>query len=120
MPVPKAAKVKGSSTLIGVNLASSDDWSASYPFVDVFGQSRAWISGTRVQFDDARPLDLDERRLGQVAEGLAEPTTIIFPSVPKDPKGNYTMLDDGTGNETISSQRLAPPASPPSLGRAPH
>ncbi len=45
---------------IGTNVSGLDDWSVEFTFVDVFKQSRPWLSGSATVWEDQRPLDLDE------------------------------------------------------------
>ncbi len=61
---------------LGTNLASFTEWSTEIPLVDQFKLSRRWTSGTEEEFDDQRPLDVDQhgwvRRLKprQIARSL--------------------------------------------------
>ena len=47
---------------LGTNLDAVVDWGTAMPFTDLFKTSRPWISGNSStwQWDDGRPLDLDE------------------------------------------------------------
>lgn len=117
-PVARTAKVKGAAAPIGVNLTSIDDWSPSYPFTDVFKQSRAWFSATDAQFDDQRPLSLDQN--GNVTKLLPGQyaRTLLFPdAAPRFPKGKYTVLYEGKGTLDYHLTALGPSGIVQSPGR---
>jgi hypothetical protein len=90
------APTASSTSPIGTNLTGIVDWSTEWTFVDAFKASRPWISGTASQWDDSRPLDLDDdgwvRSLlpGQLAR------TLLLPSG-HYPAGRYVVLYDGEG-----------------------
>lgn len=87
-------------TLAGTNLAEVRDYGTNAPFTDLFRASRPWKSGTASEFDDGKPLDLDEhgwvRSLapGQVARAVVlndEGGTGCFKP------GRYLLTYEGTG-----------------------
>lgn len=45
---------------LGMNLSSIRDYSHEQPFVDLFKQSRAWISSTESEWDDKREVAVDD------------------------------------------------------------
>jgi hypothetical protein len=97
-----------SPSAVGTNLGELRDWGADRPFVDVFKQSRAWISTTGETWDDGRPLDVDVagyvKRLlpGQFARSL------VFWGEPVDfPAGAYAVEWDGTGEVDFWPQSSA-------------
>ncbi|MCX7958764.1 MAG: cellulose-binding protein [Deltaproteobacteria bacterium] len=83
---------------LGTNLDGLNDWSSVYPFVNVFRMARAWISGSSSQWDDGRPLSLDDNGWvtsllpGQIAR------TLVFTDIEGHyPGGKYVVLYDGEG-----------------------
>lgn len=86
---------------LGTNLDAVVDWGTALPFTDLFKTSRPWISGNSAtwQWDDGRPLDLDEhgwvRSLlpNQIARTimLVDDTTSVVGS------GRWVVRHDGTG-----------------------
>lgn len=98
---------------LGTNLAYLRDYTGEYVFVDVFKQSRDWISGTPPgpggQWEDKRKLDLDAQgwvrslQPGQVAR------TLFFFFQPKIeyPSGDYIVLYDGEGELEFENVRRA-------------
>jgi hypothetical protein len=101
-PDPAVAVVQQGSTgrsPLGTNLTEFSDWSPQFATIDAFKQSRSWISGTRDQWEDTQPLDLDEhgwvRRLlpGQVAR-----TVLFWGGAVDYPAGRYAVRYRGQGS----------------------
>jgi hypothetical protein len=82
---------------LGDNLTGVSDYTAEWPFVDVFRSSRPWTSGSASKWSDDAPLDLDEngdiRSLGpdQIAH-----TFMLWGGV-QFPRGDYLVLYQGEG-----------------------
>ena len=103
---------KRSEPLMGLNLSGICDWSTELPFVDVFLETRAWISQRQGESWGKGPeLELDER--GWVKR--LEPD--CWAEVPlcsiaggHYPSGEYTVVYDGKGtldfgNATVASEK---------------
>jgi len=82
------------------------DHDTDLPFVDLFKSSRPWISGTEEEWDNGRPLDLDENgwvrslKPGQMARTL-------MLTMGGHPGGEFTVLYDGEG-EMVYDNTLNP------------
>lgn len=79
-------------------------WSTELPFNDVFKTSGAWMSGTAENWDDHRPLDLDEHgwvrslRPGRMAVTLMMwGSSMWIGGVHRVPVGRYTVEYEGEG-----------------------
>lgn len=88
---------------IGNNLSSVVDWSTQTPFVDLFRQSRAWISGRADgTWDDGRTVAVDERgwvrslEPGQVARSI-----VIAASARDRFAGVFRVAFAGTGDVRV-------------------
>ncbi|MDO5309089.1 MAG: hypothetical protein Q4G03_06300 [Planctomycetia bacterium] len=98
----------GSAPIMGLNLAGLCDWNTELPFVDVFLESRQWISQRRGASWGAGPaLELDEH--GWVKRLEAD----CFAEVPlctisggHYPSGVYTVLYDGRGKLEFGNARV--------------
>lgn len=94
--VPVTSRSNAQSAL-GTNLSEFRDWSSEWSTIDVFKQSRPWISGTSAAWETDAPLDLDARgwvrslRPGQIAR------TLLLWDGPRYPAGDYVVLYDGEG-----------------------
>ena len=99
---------------MGINLAGPSDWNSELPFVDVFRQSRKWISQRKgAGFGKGPSLDLDE--FGWVTR--LQPDCFAESLVLTDldghyPKGPYVVLYEGTGRVEIGHGTV--------LERSPH
>jgi hypothetical protein len=83
---------------IGTNLGELRDWGADRPFVDVFKQSRAWISTSEGTWDDGRPLDLDARgNVQRLAAGQAARSLVFWGDELDFPAGAYRVTWTGSG-----------------------
>jgi hypothetical protein len=95
---PLAAQPANQNSPLAVNLAALEDWGTGWAFVDAFKSSRYWVSSSSDEFDDGRPLALDEH--GWVTRLLAgqRAETLIYTGIPGAfPGGHYIVLYDGQG-----------------------
>lgn len=89
---------------LGTGLDGIVYWSTEFPFNDVFKSSGPWMSGTAENWDDHRPLDLDEHgwvkslRPGQWAVTLMMwGSQMWVGGVHRAPAGRYTVKYEGEG-----------------------
>lgn len=86
---------------VGMNLDAVADWGTEFSFADAFKASRAWFSGTAAQWEDGRPVSLDDHgwvralRPGQIARSLLFWDLSAAPG--SYPAGRYTVEYDGQG-----------------------
>ncbi|HVW87296.1 MAG TPA: hypothetical protein VHB50_21565 [Bryobacteraceae bacterium] len=94
---------------LGTNLTQLADYNRAWPFVDAFKTARPWISQAQgSSWGQGPPLQLDSNgwiaslQPGQYAE------TIMFDNAlddqPSFPKGQYTLLYDGSGTLAFDLQ----------------
>lgn len=108
---PEESFIANSSSPLGTNLSSVDDWSTEWVFVDAFKMSRAWISQKDgLGWGQGGPLDLDENgwvkslHPGQSADALMQ-----WVGTWSGSPGKYLVLYDGKGtlqflgNATVAS-----------------
>lgn len=99
LPLPCAAAGR---VPVGMNLDAIADWGTEFSFADAFKASRAWFSGTPAQWEDGRPISLDEHgwvralRPGQIARTLLFWDLSAAPG--GYPAGRYTVEYDGQGS----------------------
>ncbi len=89
---------------IGSNLDVVADWSTEIPFIDVFKLSRPWIPKSERYFDtgEANEIETDSAgwviQLPQNDDSFTSVQTVLFTkSGVNYPKGEYTVLYEGTG-----------------------
>ncbi len=84
---------------LGMNLAGPADWSSELPFVDVFRQSRVWISQQQgAAWGKGPELALDEFGwVKKLEPGCFAETMLCTISGGHYPAGIYTVLYDGEG-----------------------
>jgi hypothetical protein len=86
------------NSTLGTNLNGIADWSTEWSFVDAFKMSREWISGSSSQWDDGRPIDVDDK--GWVRSLLSDQiarTLLFWDLVDIYPGGQYTVIYEGEG-----------------------
>ena len=102
------AKPINAQPSMGINLAGPCDWNTELPFVDVFRQSRPWISQRPGQPWGGGPaLELNE--LGWVTRlepGCFAETLMLTDLDGHYPKGRYTVLYEGAGRVEITRGRI--------------
>jgi len=82
---------------LGMNLSSIRDYSTEQPFVDVFKQSRDWISTREGEWDDKRPIARNARGwVTSLLPGQSARSLVIWGDVPY-PKGTYKVRWKGKG-----------------------
>lgn len=93
-PAPPSARPR-----LGINLAGPADWNTELPFVDVFRQSRPWISQRNGEaWGKGPPLEIDE--LGWVKRlppGVYAESMLCTISGGHYPSGVYTVFYEGEG-----------------------
>ncbi len=101
----------GGRVPVGMHLDATADWATEFPFADAFKSSRAWFSGTQTQWQDGRPIALDDhgwvRALlpGQIARTLLFWDLSAAPG--GYPAGSYVVEYEGQGTiEYGGSARL--------------
>ena len=106
---------------LGTNLESVEDFSAVYPFTDLFKQSRPWITASPSVFDtdDASQLDLDSdgwvRSLPSCTSNPQQfcfARTVINSAGADFPNGEWLVMYDGTGTLNYSGAARRLSASP--------
>jgi hypothetical protein len=89
---------------LGTNLSRIDDWSPEYAFLDAFRQSKPWVSGTTLTFDDGRTIDVDAHGwVRSLQPGQIARTMMFTAPPPHHPSGQYTVTFDGSGAFSWSS-----------------
>jgi hypothetical protein len=100
------AAVSASAAEVGTNLDAVVDFSAQYPFVDAFRQSRDWItqSGTLFDTEENALLDLDADGWVKSIPATSAPpefdrvaTLLFFSGLANYPAGTYIVTFDGQG-----------------------
>ncbi len=82
---------------LGMNLSSIRDYSTEQPFVDVFKQSRDWISTREGEWDDQRPIATNARGwVTSLLPGQSARSLVMWGDVPY-PKGTYKVRWKGKG-----------------------
>ena len=66
-----ALRADGRSPL-GTNLAAVRDYETAFAFVNLFKQSRVWISNTESTWDDGRPINVDAHAVFCVKDAVGE------------------------------------------------
>ncbi|MBM4279468.1 MAG: hypothetical protein FJ137_01460 [Deltaproteobacteria bacterium] len=95
---PRAAIPPVHASGIGTNLGELRDWGADRPFLDVFKQSRTWISTSGDTWDDGRPLELDARgNVKRLGLGQAARSLVLWGDDVDFPAGGYRVTWQGTG-----------------------
>lgn len=84
---------------LGINLNGTSDWNSELPFVDVFRQSRRWISQREgAGWGQGPPLELDERGwVRRLEPGCFAETLLCTIDAGRYPAGAYTVLYEGSG-----------------------
>jgi hypothetical protein len=84
---------------IGTNLARVADFSDEWSFVDCMKQSRSWISGSKQEFDDKRPIAVDASGwITRLEPGQIARTLFFWRDGGLDyPSGTYVVLYEGEG-----------------------
>jgi hypothetical protein len=97
--VVAAAEQPAAEPRLGMNLAGPSDWSSELPFVDVFRQSRVWISQKEgAAWGQGPELALDEFGwVKKLAPGCFAETMLCTIQGGHYPGGIYTVLYDGEG-----------------------
>ena len=98
--VAAAPSAQSARAPLGINVSGLHDWASEIPFVDVFKQSRAWVSGTAAQWEDTRTLDLDARGWVRSLQPGQWAKTLMFahPAMRGHaPAGRYTVTYEGEG-----------------------
>ncbi len=87
---------------LGMNLAGPSDWSSELPFVDVFRQSRTWVSQKQgAAWGKGPALALDEFGwVKKLEPGCCAETMLCTIESGHYPGGIYTVLFDGEGQLT--------------------
>ena len=93
------AAAPGPKPRLGMNLAGPADWSSELPFVDVFRQSRVWVSQQQgAAWGKGPELALDEFGwVKKLEPGCFAETMLCTISGGHYPAGVYTVLYDGEG-----------------------
>jgi hypothetical protein len=88
-----------SSRGVGINLGTVADWSAEWPFVDVFRTSRAWISQRQgAAWGEGGPLALTvEGWVASLEPGQYAMTPMFSDGSGRYPEGEYVVLYQGNG-----------------------
>jgi len=81
---------------MGSNVATVVDYSTDMPLVDIFKSSRPWISGTGDEWEDGKPLDLDENGWVRSLKPEQIARTLML-TMGGHPGGEFTVLYDGEG-----------------------
>lgn len=90
---------------LGINVSGLHDWASEIPFVDVFKQSRAWLSGTAAQWEDTRTVDVDARGWVRSLQPGQWAKTLMFghPAMRgRYPAGEYVVTYEGEGTLAYS------------------
>jgi hypothetical protein len=92
----------------GINLNGPSDWNSELPFVDVFRQSREWISQKEgAGWGQGPALDIDERGwVRELPDGVFAETLLMTIEGGHYPTGEYTVLYDGSGEIRFSGARV--------------
>jgi hypothetical protein len=98
LPATRAADAPA-TTRMGINLAGPADWSSEMPFVDVFRQSRPWISQKQgAAWGKGPDLDIDEFGwVKRLEPGCYAESMLCTISGGHYPAGVYTVLHEGEG-----------------------
>src|SRR5437016_6279038 len=73
-PTPAGSSRSTANLSLGMNLSAVNDWNREWVFVDVFKQSRTWISqniGGSGPWDNGRPIALDAEGWPRLEAGQA-------------------------------------------------
>jgi hypothetical protein len=95
-----AGRAGTTPSALGMNLSSVNDWNREWVFVDVFKQSRNWISqnvGGTGEWDNQRPIATDEAGWPQLRTGQAATTLLCRDLEGHYPSGLYTATYEGSG-----------------------
>ncbi len=96
---------------IGSNIATVVDHSVDMPFVDLFKASRPWISGKGREWNDGRPIDIDEN--GWVRSLLPEQVArTLMLTKGGHPAGEFVILFDGEGEISHDNELLESRSGP--------
>ena len=86
---------------LGTNLDAIVDWGTTLPFTDLFKTSRPWISGNSAtwQWDDGRPLDLDEHGWVRslLPNQIARTIMLVDDTTMRVGSGRWVVRHDGVG-----------------------
>ncbi len=98
----KAAEVAaklGSGPIMGLNLAGVCDWNTELPFVDVFRETRAWVSQREgASWGQGPELELDESGwIRKLDEGCFAEVPLCTIEGGHYPAGVYTVVYEGEG-----------------------
>jgi hypothetical protein len=103
------------ATSLGMNLSPVNDWNREWVFVDVFRQSRAWISqnsGGEGPWDNGLTVLVDEAGWPQLKPGQAATTLMCRDLDGHYPAGAYVCTFDGDGQIEFGFDARAVERSP--------
>lgn len=102
-----AAKL-GDGPTLGLNLAGICDWNTELPFVDVFLETRAWISQRQGESWGRGPeLEIDEKGwVKRLEKGCFAEVPLCTIEGGRYPSGVYTVVYKGEGRLDFGSARL--------------
>ena len=87
-----------STSPLGTNLQTVNDFSQEWTFVDAFHASRPWISGSATAWDDGRALATDaDGWVTSLQPGQVARTVMLWGQGGHYPAGTYIVLYDGAG-----------------------
>ena len=109
-----AAEIPAAQPRLGINLAGPADWSTELPFVDVFRQSRVWISQKQgTAWGKGPELALDEFGwVKKLEPGCFAESMLCTISGGHYPAGVYTVLYDGEGKLNFGQNAKIKEAKP--------
>ena len=98
----------GSGPRLGVNLAGVCDWNTELPFVDVFLETRSWISQRAGKsWGEGPALDLDERGwIRNLEENCWAEVPLCTIEGGNYPSGAYTVVYEGDGKFEFNGARV--------------
>ncbi|MEX0774196.1 MAG: hypothetical protein WD042_00635 [Phycisphaeraceae bacterium] len=93
---------------LGINLNGPSDWNSELPFVDVFRQSRTWISQREGQdWGKGPPLELDEHGwVHRLESGCYAESPLCTIRGGHYPSGEYVVLYEGKGTIQMNKARI--------------
>ena len=109
-----AADKPAAQPQLGMNLAGPADWSSELPFVDVFRQSRVWISQKQgAAWGKGPELALDEFGwVKKLEPGCFAESMLCTIEGGHYPTGSYTILYDGEGQLGVGQNAKAKESKP--------
>ncbi len=98
-----------SKPIMGLNLAGVCDWNTELPFVDVFLETRAWISQREgASWGQGSALELDERGwVKRLEKNCFAEVPLCTIEGGRYPSGVYTVVYEGAGKLEFGSAKVA-------------